>query len=173
MWVQSYSGKKIDLLNPKAGMIDIEDIAHALAHVCRFAGNSRLFYSVAEHSVRVGSISGQFALEGLLHDAAEAYLGDIPAPVKQFCKDYRVLEERLMEAVAERFGLAYPIPRIVTVADQQVLLTEKEALMAPEPAPWEIQVATKANVQIACLKPKDAKELFLEYFQRYAAARSR
>ena len=86
--ILTYSGKVFDPVNPIAADIRIEDIAHALAHQCRFSGHTIEHYSVAEHSVRVSGLLEdrgypyRVQMWGLLHDASEAYLIDLPAPVK-------------------------------------------------------------------------------------------
>lgn len=111
MWMQTYTGKRFDPLNPDPSLIDIQDIAHALSNICRFGGHSSRFYSVAEHSVLVGEAlwnlhhDADLALAGLLHDAAEAYLGDVPRPLKyrpEF-KFFREAEDKLLGMIAERF----------------------------------------------------------------------
>ncbi|MEM4379972.1 MAG: hypothetical protein QXL01_04720, partial [Thermoplasmatales archaeon] len=81
-WIETYSGKKFDYLAQSE--LDIEDIAHALSNLCRFNGHTRVFYSVAEHSVNVSSmVPPELKIAALLHDAAEAYIGDVPSPLKQ------------------------------------------------------------------------------------------
>lgn len=82
-WIQTFTGKQFWPLTPKAEDVCIEDIAHALAFKCRFGGHCKTFYSVAEHSCRVAEIlRPEHQLIGLLHDAAEAYLPDVAAPIK-------------------------------------------------------------------------------------------
>lgn len=85
-YIQTYTGKKFHPFDPKPEEICIEDIAHSLAHICRFNGHTEFFYSVAQHSLIVAHLlkdeSPLTQLLGLLHDAAEAYIGDIPAPIK-------------------------------------------------------------------------------------------
>ena len=84
-WIQTMSGVIFYPLDPRPEEIRIEDIAHALSHQCRFAGHCREFYSVAEHSVRVSrELPQEFMLWGLLHDASEAYLVDLPRPIKRW-----------------------------------------------------------------------------------------
>lgn len=82
-WIQTFTGKKFPLDKPDPALIDIEGIAHALSLLCRFNGHCTRFCSVAEHSVHVArEIDLDLAMEGLLHDAAEAYLGDVHSPLK-------------------------------------------------------------------------------------------
>lgn len=105
--IRTFTGKMIDLENPKVEQIDIRDIAHALAQINRYTGHTRTPYSVAEHCV-LGSeiIRGEFALEFLLHDASEAYLGDVSGPLKRVMGgEYAGLEGLWMRTITERFDL--------------------------------------------------------------------
>ena len=103
--IQTHTGKFLDLLNPTPDMIDMEDIAHALAHLCRFTGHTQRFYSVAEHCVRMvqWGLPGPAALR-LMHDATEAYIGDVSTPLKTLLPNYGVIELDIRNAIAERFG---------------------------------------------------------------------
>ena len=130
-YFQTISAKRVSVSNPKVKDICIEDIATGLANLCRFAGQLPLIYSVAAHSIEVsywienngGTVKE--ALSGLLHDASEAYCADVPSPYKAKCKDYQRLETKLQKAIAKRFGLEYPFPKIVHQADKAVLFGEK------------------------------------------------
>lgn len=140
-WIQTHSGIQFWPLDPRAPEIDIKDVAHSLSLQCRFGGHTNTFYSVAEHSVRVSrAVPPEHALWGLLHDAAEAYLVDLPRPIKRFSEMgalYREIEEHLMTCVCIRFGLDLTEPPAVKVADVALLMTEKRDLMKMEPKPWE------------------------------------
>lgn len=93
-WILTSTGKRFDLLEPDADMIDPWDICHSLAHLCRFNGHTREFYSVAQHSCIVAElVPEEHKLAALLHDATEAYLGDITRPLKQWMPDYRGFED--------------------------------------------------------------------------------
>lgn len=132
-WITTYSGSVFFPLEPKADDVRIADIAHALANLCRFAGHTRRFYSVAQHSVIVSEIvDPPLRLWGLLHDASEAYLCDITKPLKRQpdLAGYRVVEARVQAAICEKFGLAADEPAMVKAADQLVLRTEQRDLMA-------------------------------------------
>ncbi|HAF5811207.1 TPA: HD family hydrolase, partial [Salmonella enterica] len=94
-FIQTLSGKQFDYLSATIDDIDIEDIAVALSNICRFSGHLPKFYSVAQHSVLCSQlVSPEFAFEALMHDAAEAYCQDIPAPLKALLPDYREIEKR-------------------------------------------------------------------------------
>lgn len=167
-WIQSVSGKRVSVVQPEVSMIDIEDIAHALSLLCRFNGHGTKFYSVAEHSVHVSyEIRPDLALEGLLHDAAEAYLGDVPSPLKKHLVEFKVFEDRMEGVIAEAFGVKadnLKCPELKR-ADVQLLVDEKVALMAPEPAPWpEGAPAAKQPERIQAWSSERSKEVFLARF---------
>jgi 5'-deoxynucleotidase YfbR-like HD superfamily hydrolase len=103
-FITTYTGKKFHYLSPTPEEIDIKDIAHALSLTCRFGGHCRSFYSVAEHSVRVAAeVPASSALFALLHDAAEAYLPDIPSPMKQDYKKWQALEGRIEKVIIKKY----------------------------------------------------------------------
>ena len=119
---------------PARRHIRIDDIDHALSHQCRFGGHTRLFYSVAEHSVRVSHLCApEDALWGLLHDASEAYLNDVATPLKELpeFEVYRTAERALQRAIAVRFGLAPEQPASVTEIDRRMLQIEMRDLLVP------------------------------------------
>lgn len=143
-FIETRTGKRFEPLAPAAEDIRIEDIAHALANQCRFSGHTKVHYSVAEHSVRVSELleacgyGNGVQLWALLHDASEAYLVDIPSPLKALPEfaPYRAAEARLMAAICDRFGLPREEPAAVRVADETLLATEARDLMAYRPEHW-------------------------------------
>lgn len=167
-WMQTFSGKQFWPMDPHVDDIDIRDIAHSLSMQCRYNGHSLRYYSVAEHSVYVSRyVSGHLALEGLLHDAAEAYLCDIPRPLKPHLTNYRETEERLERVIATHFGLKYPFHPDIKRVDSAILGDEKEALMSTEPEPWYLPYEA-LGVKIEGWMPQEAEKRFLE---RYRALR--
>lgn len=118
-FMQSYTGKKFYSLDPRPEDIDIVDIAHALSMQCRYNGHYRRFYSVAEHCVLLSKLfTAEYALWALLHDETEAYVGDMVRPLKAHLPDYCAAEDRVMIAIAERFGLESAVmPPEVVAAD--------------------------------------------------------
>jgi len=156
------SGSIFDLANPETSEIKVEDIAHGLAHTCRFAGQCKGFYSVAEHSVLVSQIVPQVALAALFHDAAEAFVGDMSRPLKQLLPDYTKVEKKIERAIFHRFRIEWPAPPEVKHADYSVMAAEQAMLMPPGTNEW-LRAAniTPARVEIRCLAPKAAKALFL------------
>ena len=159
-------------MRPRESDVDIRDIAHALSLLCRFNGHCRVFYSVAEHSVRVAQqLPPSLALWGLLHDAAEAYLTDLPRPIKRQIPEFRTMEDALLRVVAERFELTWPMPEPVAQADNELLATEARDLMAPPPASWGLECQPVAT-SIEPWPAETAERSFLESFERLVAARS-
>lgn len=170
-WMQTYTGVQFWPLDPRADEIKIVDIAHALSNMCRYAGHCCDFYSVAEHSILVSYlVPREDALAGLLHDATEAYLVDVPRPIKGYLGGYHEFEHRLWLSVAEAFDLAVELPESVKIADNAILLAEAEQIMGPKPAPWNVP-GVAADVKIECLPPREAKDRFLARFCQLIDAR--
>lgn len=136
-WIQTASDGQFFLDVPRVEDVKIEDIAHALSNLCRFTGHVRRFYSVAQHSVLVSfECDREDALAGLLHDATEAYVGDVSSPLKSMLPEYRAIEARVWRVIAARFGLPDELPESVRHADAVLLATEKRDLLGPVPASW-------------------------------------
>jgi 5'-deoxynucleotidase YfbR-like HD superfamily hydrolase len=129
--MQTFSGKLIDLAKFTHLDVRLADISHALSMINRFTGHSTSPYSVAQHSVHVSRLlPDDLALWGLLHDASEAYLGDVATPLKSLLPCYQEIEERVQRAVARAFGMRWPIPEPVKLADRAALAAEKAALFS-------------------------------------------
>lgn len=163
-WMQTFTGRQFWPVDPRAEEIFIEDIAQSLSKQCRYAGHCRKFYSVAEHSVYVSyCVPPVLAFCGLMHDATEAYVVDVPRPLKPFLEGYKGIEDKVWLAVAERFGLPAQMTAEIHVADNAVLLAEKAQLMDPTPAEWSVP-GVPADVVIQGLTPDEAYEFFMERF---------
>lgn len=130
-WLVTYTGKKFYPFDPREEEIDPVDIAHALSNMCRFGGHSLGFYSVAQHCVLVSQLCApENALVGLLHDASEAYLADMPSPLKRnsIFDGYREVENKVMSVILTSFGLKPTIPDEVHLVDRRILATEARDL---------------------------------------------
>lgn len=167
--MQTFTGRKFWPLDPRPEEVDIFDIAHALAMTCRYGGHTSRFYSVAEHSVLVARFApGGQKLAALLHDAAEAYFGDVIRPLK---KHIRVgpVERRLESAIADRFGLTLfdmHAPEIKLI-DNRILLDERDELMTPTADEWAgLEGLDPLGADIRCWPPEIAKVKFMEEFRR-------
>jgi hypothetical protein len=168
-WMQTYTGKQFWPMDPRASEIDPDDIAHALSLLCRYGGHCSEFYSVAEHCVLMShAVSPENALTALLHDASEAYLVDVPRPIKRSPKmeAYRVAEARMMDAIAVRFGLSdgsgdwwYTLPTDVKQADTRILVDERARLMSlGRDLDWGLDAVEPLGVKIQCWSPAIAEE---------------
>jgi hypothetical protein len=152
--IRTFSGKYIDPLNPNPDLICIEDIAHSLSMQCRFGGHTRQFYSVAQHSVMCAlKLPDELKLAGLLHDASEAYLMDIPSPVKRRLTNYKEIENNLMKVIADKFGFAWPLDQRVHEIDREELQLE-----------WDYYVVQSDISFEYPLTPKFAKLKFLDIY---------
>lgn len=172
-WIETHTGKQFWFLNPSPEMFDIEDIAHALSMVCRYAGHVTRFYSVAAHCCVIAdhfSHDPRLHLTALMHDAAEAYIGDMPRPLKRQLPQFRKVEVRIEQALAETFGLIYPWPKVIKDADLRITLDERRALKPYSTRMWAENSLMPLGVTIPDWSPERAKWSFLN---RYDIARRR
>lgn len=168
-WIQVHSGAQAYPMDLRPSEIEIEDIAHSLAMQCRYSGHCIRFYSVAEHSVLMArwvladGYDPYVALAALLHDATEAYLTDVPRPVKPFLAGYKEAERRASIAIAERFGLSPSgeHPMIVDEADARILVDERAQNMRPSVVEWGGMPDHGLGVTLQFWTPEQAKAEFL------------
>lgn len=177
-YLQTVSGRWLNPFDPDPEQIDIGDIARALSNQCRFGGHCRAFYSVAQHSVLVselvaqrgGDVEDVFA--ALMHDAAEAYLGDMPHPIKHrspLGAAFREVEEHLERALRERFGIRTDVAALKP-ADRALLATERRAFSA-ETWHWpELEGIEPLEIELNAWPPDLAERKFA---QRFAELQSR
>lgn len=171
-WISTYTGRCFSLDAPRVDDVDILDIARGGSHCCRYAGQSRRFYCVDEHAVYVslrvkelgGTVSEQF--EGLMHDAAESYVGDATRPMKRLVPALVQAEHVVFYAIAQRFGIPAKMSRLVKQADDDVLAIEKcwPGLLTPNPHMPDRR-PVDSTLQIRILPPDEAMELFLQRFE--------
>ena len=165
-WIQTYSGIRFTPTKPNIDSIVIQDIAHALSLQCRFSGHCNFFYSVAQHSVLVSyECDPGEELWGLLHDASEAYLVDVPKPLKVSGKfdAYLDFEKNMMNIICDKFGLNRDEPLSVKKADYKLLCTEARDLLL-EPRKDGFDLSQSLPYTIVPLSPKDAEQEFLKRF---------
>lgn len=175
-WIQTYSGRQFWPLDPRPEEIHIEDIAHALSLTCRYNGHCEWLYSVGQHSIYVAQqLSPELRLAGLLHDAAEAYVGDVTRPLKKHLYDYKIIESRLQTAIAVRFRLNPLVfdSKVVKDADNSVLLAEKRHLMKQPPKVWEEVGVEEAPIKINYWFPWYTRWRFLRLFKELRAEQER
>jgi len=166
-YIVTYTGKKFHGLNPRPEEVCIEDIAHGLAFQSRFVGQAKEFYSIAQHSVIVSNLS-PYPLQGLLHDASEAYLGDMPKPWKLYLPTFQYAEDCLQEVIWERFGLEPP-PPIMKKIDNAVLRLEWEYLIN-NPEGHSVDLQAEDDIEMhwklnGCWPPVEAERVFLKLFK--------
>ena len=173
-YVQTRSGRRVHLLRPDPADLELSDIALGLSRTARFNGQTDRFYSVAEHSVRVSNVLGMFdskhlpeyaELWGLMHDAAEAYLGDVVGPLKALLPTYQGLEAVMMRAVATRFGLPDEPPKIVWDVDRALLVREAHDLMGDPSWSWGMHAEYMVPDEIVPWTAEEAEAAFLRRFE--------
>lgn len=172
-WIQTYTGTAYWPADPHFREVFIEDIAHALSMMCRYGGHSHEFYSVAEHSLIVSHmVPEEHALSALLHDATEAYVVDVPRPVKTMLENYSVLEHRNWIVICQKFGLPLRMDPTIKQADNDILLLEKARLLGASPREdWlvgHVPVTTvlPEGIEITCDPPGVAEKAFLARFHQ-------
>jgi uncharacterized protein len=178
-YLQTVSGRWVNPFDPDPTQLDPGDIARALANQCRFGGHSRVFYSVAQHSVivsrlveeRGGDTEDVFA--ALMHDATEAYLGDMPHPLKHrsaLGAAFKAAEERLEQAIRARFRIKPDVPEIKRV-DRALLATERRAFSA-ERWHWpELEGVAPLDMELLPWSPDEAAEAFAHRYAEVDAMR--
>ena len=161
------SGAYLDIANPDPNLIDLESIAHGLSMTCRYGGQCPEFYSVAEHSV-LCTVAAREAGDSdilrdvLLHDAAEAFIGDIPKPIKLMLPDYQEVEAAVEAAIRERFGLSVDSADRVKKYDRAVLKLEKQTMWPEDSEEWEGFSEIEAiKLPVSYWTPDRAKRSFL------------
>jgi 5'-deoxynucleotidase YfbR-like HD superfamily hydrolase len=179
-YLQTVSGRWVNPFEPDPDQLDPGDIARALANQCRFGGHCRVFYSVAQHSVIVSRLveehggDAEDVFAALMHDAAEAYLGDMPHPLKHrspLGAAFRAAEDHLERAIRDRFRIKPTVPEVKR-ADRALLATERRAFSA-ETWHWpELDGVEALDVELTAWSPDEAASAFAERFAELDARRA-
>jgi hypothetical protein len=171
-WMQTATGRQFWPLDPRPDDVFIEDIAHALSLLCRFGGHCLRFYSVAEHSVLLARAApARLKKWALLHDAAEAYIVDVPRPLKPFLTNYKQAEAAVMRAIEFRFGLHLGLPDQVKQLDRAILVDEMQQNMAPSVAAWtSLDGLEPIGVKLQFWTPRQARIEFMREFRNLPRA---
>lgn len=170
-YIQTFSGKRLDLSNPSVDMFSIEDIIHGLSYECRWASQTKYFYSVAQHCIySCGLAPLHLKLDALLHDWTEAFIKDIPRPIKDSILNYRTFERRLYLLGYEKFNLYYPYLEsdynILKEIDNRMAATECRDLMRNQ------EINNYKNIEpydfrIVPMTFDQTYEKFMELFELY------
>jgi len=185
--ILTHTGRYVSIAGPHPDDIDIEDIAHALANICRFSGHTKQFYSVAEHSVLVALMAPrEHGLAALMHDASEAYIGDVVQPLKSSdaMRDYIVAECRMERAIEQRFGFSLFDPeksaarRAAIKRCDLIMLGIEQRHVMNNTDHWPLLDAVRDDIRLMlnvetlhpkCLSPADARDFFMRVFEFYSA----
>lgn len=162
-WIVTHSGTKfrLDKIEPKS--INLEDIAHGLSYTCRYNGQCHSFFSVAEHSCLIAEYlarrgySHDIVRQALLHDAAEAYVGDMVHPLKTLMPEFKAYEEMLMGKILRKFKLPAKLDPIIKETDVRISLNEKAVLFPSDYPRWELEDRFQPleGIQLLHLTPPD------------------
>lgn len=166
--INSYSGIRIDLVHPTPAMIRATDIAQGLGYTCRFGGQLQNFYSVAQHSILVCELApAHLKRAALLHDAAEAYLGDVISPLKHLIRDlYEPLEQRMTVAIFEAFSEPMANYHLIKPYDLMAYDMERKAYKKGCKAEW-VQFWQNIGYDVINWPPEFAKTRMFIELERY------
>lgn len=169
-FITTIGGRRFWPMDPRAEDIDVRDIAHALSLICRFNGHVREFYSVAQHSLLVSyHLPEEIALYGLLHDAAEAYVGDMSGPLKHDprMQHYDECDDRLQDLIYRRFGLVQAEPAQIKSVDRLLICDEARELTPLATRPPALS-GPGLGIRISPMPPEEARHAFLFRFHQLA-----
>lgn len=170
-WIQTVSGLRVNPRSMTVGDIRMVDIAHALSMQCRYAGHCYKFYSVAEHCVLTSWVLEQMGrgprvqLYGLLHDAEEAYLPDLPRPIKEMFPEYREAGKYIMDLVIGKYNLPWGCKDEIKKVDNALLHTEALEIMG-DTSGWYLPEPPVPDLLIQGWEPHKAKTKFLHRFNQ-------
>ena len=163
-WMITYTGLKFYIIDPRPEDIDIRDIAHGLSLICRFNGQCKKFYSVAQHSLYVtDQVPNELKLQALMHDASEAYIADIISPAKKYLTGYAEIENKIMATIGNKFGFNWPMDQKVAEADGRILLNERDWLTNNSEI-WNTKYIAYPNLSYVEISSIEAENNFLNKF---------
>lgn len=168
-FMETNSGKKFEFNNIKEDAIVIEDIAEQISKLCRFNGACRGFYSVAEHSVILSKcVPVEYQLHALLHDATEAYVGDVISPVKREFTSIKEYENKLLPIIFNALGVKYDhmLMDMVHYADIKLLVTEKRQIMPNRYSYGDMEDHESYKIKVQGLNWQNAKQEFLDRWEQ-------
>src|SRR3954453_16679458 len=178
-YLQTVSGRFGNPFDPDPEQLDARDIARGLPNLSRFGGHTRAFYSVAQHSVIVSELvearggDAEDAFAALMHDATEAYLGDMPHPIKHrspLGAAFKAAEDHLEAAIRDRFAIRADVPEIKRV-DRALLATERRAF-STEDWHWpELDGVEPLELELSAWSPDEASAAFARRYAELAARR--
>lgn len=152
--ITTFTKKYVNVFDPKPEMFCIEDVAHALSKEQRFGNHLSVNYSVAQHSILcAGLASAKNKLTALLHDQTEAYIRDLPSPIKRRMPEYAEVEKKMMVCMSEKFGTIYPLPEEVKKIDELMLIKE-----------WDSLMMGKSEFEFSIMTQEEAKANFIALF---------
>jgi len=164
-WIRSWSGKRIDFLDLDPKEITKEDIAVGLSRECRFGNHTQPIYVVAQHCVLASYlVPSHLAFAALLHDASEAYLRDIPSPLKDILPGYRRIEREFEKILFKKYGVPYPIPPEIKEVDIKLRKLESHLFMK-DSAESKKPRKDFVEIDIVPWTPDEAKEKFLQRWE--------
>jgi hypothetical protein len=168
--IELLNGQMFDFFNPSATDVSIDELAHVLSNVCRFAGHVRYFYSVAQHLLNTSLIvDPPHEKAALLHDTSEAFTNDIVTPLKAVVPTFKEIETTIESDMAGRFGFQFPLAPEVKLADLQMLAIEKH-ILKPFPSHWAILDGIEYEhlldrVRMLPMTPDEARMAFLQRWE--------
>ena len=178
-WILTYSGHRFSFVYPENNVYDIKDIAHALAMTCRFGGMTQWHYSVAQHSCHIAEElfreTGDpwLAMDGLMHDAEEAYMGDMKTPLKEMMPEFQEISKHVDYEIRKMFrcfGVPHEMQPRTKEYDTRILLDEKIYLLPQNGIAWDIEKThSPLGIHIPQMSPSLAEQRFLELFKFYSS----
>lgn len=166
-WIETFTGCRFFFGDPQPETVHLEDVAHALSLLSRYNGHTRRFYSVAEHAVLMAgwvwahAADADLAMTALHHDDAEAYIGDLPRPIKVTLPAFKAMEARIDGAVAAKGWTMYPFPALIKELDSRILVDERAQAMGASGNEWGTDGLEPLGIELRFWGPTEARDRFL------------